>query len=130
MKLWIDECLTPTLVGHAHRHGYEATCTRDRGHLGMPDDVLLEIAVADEFVFVTNNHADFTGLCASADLHTGLIVLPQRPRSQQQQLLTAAIVHIKTQANNANEAPSDWMLNRVVEVDEQACCSDVELPCA
>lgn len=78
------------LVGHAHRHGYQATCTRDRGHLGMPDDLLLEIAVAEEHVFVTNNHADFAGLCANADLHTGLIVLPQRPREQQPQLLPEA----------------------------------------
>jgi hypothetical protein len=56
-----DECLTPALVGMAHKHGYEATCTRDRGHLGMPDEALLDLAVGDEFVFVTNNHADFMG---------------------------------------------------------------------
>jgi predicted nuclease of predicted toxin-antitoxin system len=45
VKLWIDECLTPALVGQAHSHGYEATCTRDRGQLGMRDDELLAIAV-------------------------------------------------------------------------------------
>lgn len=49
----------------------------------MPDDDLLAIATAEELVFVTNNHADFVGLCANADLHAGLIVLPQRPREQQ-----------------------------------------------
>lgn len=37
MKLWIDECLTPALVGQTHSHGYEATCTRD-GRLSRPPD--------------------------------------------------------------------------------------------
>lgn len=128
MKLWIDECLTPALAGHAHSHGYEATCNRDRGHLGIPDDALLEIAVAEEFVFVTNNHADFAGLCANANLHAGLIVLPQRPRDQQRELLTAAIAHIESQAAKAEEIPADWMLNRVVEVDEHGGCDGWELP--
>ena len=80
MKFWIDECLTPALVGCAHSLGHEATCTRDRGRLGMPDDELLALAISEEFVFVTNNHADFMGLCVNAELHTGLVVLPQRPR--------------------------------------------------
>jgi Domain of unknown function (DUF5615) len=83
VKFWIDECLTPTLVGHAHSHGYEATSTRDRGQLGMGDDELLALAVSEEFVFVTNNHADFVGLCTNAELRTGLVVLPQRPRDAQ-----------------------------------------------
>jgi hypothetical protein len=30
VKLWIDECLSPTLVGAARRRGYEATCNRNR----------------------------------------------------------------------------------------------------
>jgi hypothetical protein len=45
VKFWIDECLTPALVGQAHSHGYEATCTRDGQQLGMRDDELLAIAV-------------------------------------------------------------------------------------
>jgi predicted nuclease of predicted toxin-antitoxin system len=51
VKFWIDECLTPALVGCAHSQGYEATCTRDRGRLGIPDDELLALAVSEEFVF-------------------------------------------------------------------------------
>ena len=30
MKLWIDECLSPTLVEQANRRGYWATCNRNR----------------------------------------------------------------------------------------------------
>jgi Domain of unknown function (DUF5615) len=129
VKFWIDECLTPALVGHAHSHGYEATCTRDRGQLGMRDDDLLAVAVGEEFVFVTNNHTDFIGLCANADLHTGLVVLPQRPRHAQLPLFSDAIAHIEHRAAQANEAPADWMLNRVVEVDDESgACSDSRLP--
>jgi predicted nuclease of predicted toxin-antitoxin system len=58
VKLWIDECLSPALVGQAHDRGYEATCTRDRGQLGLPDDELIVLAVDEGFAFVTNNDAD------------------------------------------------------------------------
>jgi Domain of unknown function (DUF5615) len=129
VKFWIDECLTPALVGQAHSHGYEATCTRDRGQLGMRDDDLLAIAVGEEFVFVTNNHTDFIGLCSNAELQTGLIVLPQRPRKAQLLLLSNAITHIKHHASQANETPADWMLNRVVEVDDESTmCRDSLVP--
>ena len=129
MKFWIDECLTPALVGRAHSHGYEATCTRDRGQLGMRDDELLALAVSEEFVFITNNHADFMGLCANAELHTGLVVLPQRPRDAQLLFFSNAIAHIERHAAQAREAPADWMLNRVVEVDDQSeTCTNAPLP--
>jgi hypothetical protein len=86
----------------------------------MPDDELLALAVSEEFVFVTNNHADFMGLCANAELHTGLMVLPQRPRDAQLPLFSSAIAHILQRASQADEAPGDWVLNRVIEVDEQS----------
>lgn len=129
MKLWIDECLSPALAGQAHDHGYEATCTRDRGQLGLPDDELIALAVDQGFAFVTNNHADFRGLCAAADLHAGLIVLPQGRRDDQRRWLAAAIVHIERRAAESGEPPADWMLNRVVEVDPTSdACSDAVLP--
>ncbi len=86
----------------------------------MPDDELLALAVSEEFVFVTNNHADFMGLCANAELHTGLVVLPQRPRDAQLPLFSDAIAHILCRASQDQEVPGDWMLNRVVEIDEQS----------
>jgi Domain of unknown function (DUF5615) len=129
VKFWIDECLTPALVSRAHSHGYEATCTRDRGQLGTRDDELLALAVGEEFVFVTNNHADFMGLCANAELHTGLVVLPQRPRDTQLSLFSDAIAYIERQADQAGDAPADWMLNHVVEVDDESeACTDSPIP--
>ncbi len=95
----------------------------------MRDDELLALAVGEEFVFVTNNHADFIGLCTNAELHTGLIVLPQRPRDAQLPLFSDAIAHIERHAAQARETPADWMLNRVVEIDDESeACRDVPLP--
>ena len=129
MKLWIDECLSPALVGQAHDRGYEATCTRDRGQLGLPDDELIALAVDQGFAFVTNNHADFRGLCASAELHAGLVILPQGRRDDQRCWLDRAIAHIERRAEEAAEPPADWMLNRVVEVDPDSdVCTDAVLP--
>jgi Domain of unknown function (DUF5615) len=129
VKLWIDECLSPALVGQAHDRGYEATCTRDRGQLGLPDDELIVLAVDQGFAFVTNNHADFRGLCASAELHAGLVVLPQGRRDDQRRWLDRAITHIERRAADSDEPPVDWMLNRVVEVDpDSEICTDAVLP--
>ena len=95
----------------------------------MRDDELLALAVSEEFVFVTNNHADFVGLCTNAELHTGLVVLPQRPRDAQLPLFSDAIAHIEHHAAQATEALADWMLNRVVEVDDESeACRDMPLP--
>lgn len=129
MKLWIDECLSPALVGQAHTHGYEATCTRDRGHLSLRDDELLALAVEEGFVFVTNNHADFWGLCANAELHAGLVTLPQGTRGAQLRWLSEAIEHIERSAAETGETPANWMLNRVVEVHKDlGHCTDAVLP--
>jgi predicted nuclease of predicted toxin-antitoxin system len=69
VKLWIDECLSPTLVERANQRGYWATCNRDRELLGIQDEHLHEIAIEEEVVFATNNEADFAVLypeCRSA----------------------------------------------------------------
>lgn len=129
MKLWIDECLSPALVGEAQRRGYEATCNRDRGMLGVTDPQLLERVVADGCVLVTNNEADFVALCASSDLHGGLVVLPQARRDEQLRGLAAVLAYIEQHAASADEAPGDWMLNRVVEIDARSdTCADYPLP--
>jgi predicted nuclease of predicted toxin-antitoxin system len=129
VKLWINECLSPALVGEAQRHGYEATCNRDRGMLGIADPELLERVVTEGFVLVTNNEVDFITLCASGDIHGGLVVLPQGRRHEQSRQLEAALRHIEQRAGSAGEAPSDWMLNRAVEIDAKSgTCADYPLP--
>ena len=80
MKLLIDECLSPTLVGRANNRGYWATCNRDRDLLGARDDALHKVVIDEEAVFVTNNESDFVALSRTLDLHTGLLILPQTDR--------------------------------------------------
>jgi predicted nuclease of predicted toxin-antitoxin system len=82
VRLWIHECLSPTLVDLAQRR-YEATCNEYRGLLRAKDPALYAVISQQEWVLVTNNDRDFRALTMRAGLHSGLIVLPQRARSDQ-----------------------------------------------
>lgn len=129
MKLWIDECLSPTLVERANRRGYWATCNRDRDLLGVRDDVLHKIAIDEEAVFVTNNEADFVALYRRVDLHTGLLILPQtQKRGAQWPLLDAALDYIERQAEATAGTTAEWMLNRRVEIDPSGTATHEDLP--
>lgn len=48
MKLWIDECLSPTLVERVNHRGYWAACNRDRDLLGASDSVLHEVVIGED----------------------------------------------------------------------------------
>jgi len=127
VKLWIDECLSPGLVATANTRGYQATCNRDRGKLRWPDRDLHRAVAEEGFVFVTNNYSDFRSLCASVDLHPGLIVMPQELREDQPALLIAALDHIDRRRGKAPAA--DWMINRVLEMREDTHeIHDYQLP--
>lgn len=129
MKLWIDECLSPTLVERANRHGYWATCNRDRDLLGVRDDALHEVVIDEEAVFVTNNEADFVALYRRIDLHTGLLILPQtQKREALWPLLDAALDYIERQAKAAAETAAEWMLNKRVEIDPSGTATHDDLP--
>ncbi len=131
MKLWVDECLSPTLVERANRRGYWATCNRDRGLLGASDAVLHEIVIGEEAVFVTNNESDFVALCREVDLHTGLLILPQTDRREAQwPLIDAALDYIEEKTETAGESTADWMLNRQVEVGPDGRVRHGDLPSA
>ena len=129
MKLWIDECLSPTLVERANCRGYWATCNRDRGLLGARDDALHKIVIEEEAVFVTNNESDFIALCSTVDLHTGLLILPQGDRREAQwPLLDAALNYIEKQAKNESESAANWMLNKRVEIGPSGAAMHEDLP--
>jgi predicted nuclease of predicted toxin-antitoxin system len=70
VRLWIDECLSPTLVGVAQRR-YEATCNEYRGLLHAKDPVLYAMVSQEEWVFVTNNELDFRALTAHEGCRIG-----------------------------------------------------------
>lgn len=129
MKLWIDECLSPTLVARANRRGYWATCNRDRDLLGVADKNLHELVIEEEAVFVTNDEADFVALYRRVDLHTGLLILPQTDRREALwPLLDAALDYIERQADTASETTEEWMLNKRVEVNPNGKATHGDLP--
>jgi predicted nuclease of predicted toxin-antitoxin system len=129
VKLWIDECLSPTLVERANSRGYWATCNRDRDLLGASDGALHKIVIAEEAVFATNNESDFIVLCREVDLHTGLLILPQTDRRETQwPLLDAALDYIERWAGCADEPAANWMLNKRIEVNTSGAAIHEDLP--
>lgn len=60
-RLLFDECLSPELVEMAVAAGFEATCSRDRGLLGLKDWSLVTYVVDHDMTLVTNNSRDFRG---------------------------------------------------------------------
>ncbi|MGO9903914.1 MAG: DUF5615 family PIN-like protein [Solirubrobacteraceae bacterium] len=114
MRLWIDECLSPTLVAVARRR-HEATCNEYRGLLQAKDPALYRVVSDEEWVLVTNNERHFRFLTAQEGLHAGLILLPQRTRADQTLMLEAVLDYIDQRYREAGVPPAAWMTNRVVE---------------
>jgi hypothetical protein len=118
VRLWIDECLSPTLVDVARRR-YEATCNEFRGLLHAKDPVLYVPVSAEEWVFVTNDESDFLALTEREGLHSGLILLPQRLRADQPPMLEAVLDYIEMHSREAGISAAAWMTNRVVEYHDE-----------
>lgn len=118
MRLWIDECLSPTLDAVAQRR-YEATCNAYRGLLHAKDRVLYTVISDEEWVLVTNDERHFRTLTAQDELHSGLILLPQRARADQPLMLEAVLEYIDLHCREAGRLPATWMTNRVVEYHDQ-----------
>jgi len=127
VRLWIDECLSPTLVDVAQRR-YEATCNAHRGLLNAKDPALYAVVSQEEWVLVTDDD-DFLALAMRAGLHSGLILLPQRARADQPPMLEAVLDHIDLHTAKDGTPTAIWMTNRVVEYhDEDDTISAGEWP--
>jgi predicted nuclease of predicted toxin-antitoxin system len=73
VRFLIDECLTVQLVAVATDHGYEAHHIAHLDMAGQKDWHVARHAQENDFVFVTNNAADFRALYATQELHPGLV---------------------------------------------------------
>lgn len=127
MRFLVDENLSPTLTGTAHDRGYDATSSRDRGLLGLPDHALLRLCIDEARVLVTENAGDFRALCAAAGVHPGLIVMPSSAGARQRAFLAACLDHIEAAAAAAG-AGARRLLNRVVEIAANRKILDAPLP--
>jgi predicted nuclease of predicted toxin-antitoxin system len=129
VRLWFDEDLSPTLVQVAEEHGFEATCNRDRGMLGAKDNELRHVVQAEGFVLATDNATDFRPMLVRDGIHAGLVVIPGTvARDRQRELASIVIDYIVGLARQAGEDPADFMVNRVVEVDQHGECSIGDMP--
>jgi len=129
VKLWFDEDLSPTLVRIANERGFEATCNRDRGTLGSTDLQLRRLVQAEGYAFVTDNVSDFRPMYARDAIHPGLVVIPGGAgRDRQQQLARIVIEWIVTAAAAAGEPPADFLVNALIEIDDDGACSQHDLP--
>jgi predicted nuclease of predicted toxin-antitoxin system len=117
VRLWVEECLSPTLVDFAQRR-YEATCNKHRGLLRAKDPVLYGVVSQEEWVLVTDDD-DFLALAMRAGLHPGLILLPQRSQADQPPMLEAVLDHIDLHSAKAGMPAAAWMTNRVVEYHDE-----------
>ena len=128
MKLWIDEDLSPSIVHVGHDAGYHATSVRDRDKLSNKDHALAAILLDEEWVLVTNNAGDFLKLADTAGLHSGLVFIELGSAAAEAAWLSAAISHIEARAADENETTDEFMVNRVVEVDDGGDCNDYPWP--
>jgi predicted nuclease of predicted toxin-antitoxin system len=113
VRLWIDECLSPVLVATARKR-CEATCNEYRGLLNAKDPALYAVISQEEWTLVTDDD-DFLALTMHAGSHSGLILLPQRARSDQPPMLEAVLDYIDHHSAKADMPAATWMTNRVVE---------------
>ena len=129
VKLWIDECLSPTLVERANLRGYWATCNRDRNLLGVRDGCLTRSSLTRKLSSSRTTRPISTCSTRQVDLHTGLLILPQAERREALwPLLDAALDYIEQQASGKDETPAEWMLNKRVEAGLDGSIKHSDLP--
>lgn len=87
---------------------------------GLKDPQLLVHILREDLVLVTNNRADFIALLGDSEVHTGLIVILDNVRRDEQvACFKAALVAIRDQGS---------MVNRVAEVDKHCEVRFFDLP--
>jgi predicted nuclease of predicted toxin-antitoxin system len=105
LRFLIDECLHPTLADVAHGAGHEAHHVNFLGLASTKDHDLMPRILEGDFVFVTNNAADFRRLYQAQAIHAGLVIIvPQAPPTQQRALFLAAMEEIGSDNGLINEA--------------------------
>jgi predicted nuclease of predicted toxin-antitoxin system len=108
LRFLIDECLHPTLADVAHGAGHEAHHVNFLGLASTKDHDLMPRILEGDFVFVTNNAADFRRLYQAQAIHAGLVIIvPQTPPTQQRALFLAAMEEI---------GPGNGLINEALEV--------------
>jgi predicted nuclease of predicted toxin-antitoxin system len=113
VRLFIDECLSPTLARRLNESGeHDAIHPLDLGRRGERDDSVIERCLAEDRVIVTENARDFRMLLGRVDLHPGLIILPAIDREGTWRMLRTVIDFLTARGD-----PMKIMVNHVIEID-------------
>ena len=108
-KFLIDECLSVGLVAVAKAQGWHADHVAYLGKGGWQDWNLAAFALANDYVFVTNDRRDFLREYARVDVHSSLIIIiPDVKRADQRWLFEKALGMIAQRNND--------IVNMLVEV--------------
>jgi len=115
VRLFIDECLSPTLARLLNESGeHDAIHQLNVGRRGEPDHVVVRRCLSEDRVIVTENARDFRALLAGTELHPGLIILPAIDRDGTWRLLSKLIDFLTARGD-----PMKIMVNHVAEIDVQ-----------
>lgn len=111
MKFLIDECLSPSLATIARERGYpESTHVTWLGLRARQDWALVRRAVADKYVLVTNDRADFTPLMEREQRHPGLVCITVAHGLMSLQVQQTLFSHVLTRLAGKD------MTDRVLEI--------------
>jgi predicted nuclease of predicted toxin-antitoxin system len=86
MKFKLDENLGPSIQSLFHEHGHDCATTREEGLGGAEDPDILEAAVAEGRILVTNDHDFCNVLIYPPEKTTGIAVLNPIGRVSKQSL--------------------------------------------
>ena len=96
---------------------------------GIGDATLRKLVHREGFVLVTDNASDFRPMYMSEDVHPGLIVVPAGYGRARQHLLTREVITwVANAALRSDQDTADYMLNRLVEIDQHGSVTSYELP--
>jgi predicted nuclease of predicted toxin-antitoxin system len=105
LRFLVDENLSVSLPGAAHRRGFEATHVVHLGLGEWQDWNILQIIDRDGWVLVTNNAIEFRSRYREIEIHPGVIfLLPSVPRAQQLSLFEAALDEVAINPDLVNQA--------------------------
>lgn len=116
MKALLDEQLSPRIAVLLRDRGHDVQAVVERRDLaGRSDRVILEVAVVEERVVITNNVRDFRPLAAErlarGESHAGLILIPSsRTRTRGAvEMLANAIEQILREHPDGLPATERWI---------------------
>ena len=124
MRLFIDECLSPSIAKELNETGNHV-CQHplDFGGRGDPDHVVLARCVEHSLTIVTQNAKDFKALVGREEIHPGLIILPCVGKARSRDLLNRVLQHLDTLGD-----PNGVMINKVLEIDTKGSIRITTLP--